>query len=109
MHLAATVGFGSTAAALVVAALAFALPAAAAPLKVLRVPFLIAETNFDPAFASDTYSFTVIDEILEPPLTYDMLARPYKLKPQTAEAMPEVTEGGRVYTIRLKQGHLLHG
>jgi ABC-type transport system substrate-binding protein len=90
------------AAALACALVAFA--AHAAPQKVLRVPFLIAETNFDPAFASDTYSNTVIDEILEPPLTYDMLARPYKLRPQTAEAMPEVTEGGRVYTIRLKKG-----
>ena len=49
--------------------------AAAAGAKVLRVPFLIAETNFDPAYASDTYSNTVIDEIFEPPLTYDMLAR----------------------------------
>ncbi len=78
--------------------------AVAAPQKLLRVPFLIAETNFDPAFASDGYSYTVIDEIFEPPLTYDMLARPYKLKLQTAESMPEITEGGRVYTIRLKKG-----
>lgn len=78
--------------------------ASAAPQKVLRVPFLIAETNFDPAFASDTYSNTVIDEILEPLLTYDMLARPYKLKLQVAEAMPEVTEGGRVYTFKVKKG-----
>jgi hypothetical protein len=81
-------------AAAALAALAIATTAGAAPLKVLRVPFVISETNFDPAFASDGYSNTVIDEILEPPLTYDMLARPYKLKPQTAAAMPEVTEGG---------------
>ena len=81
-----------------------ALAAAAAPQKVLRVPFVIAETSFDPAFASDTYSYTVIDEIFEAPLTYDMLARPYKLRLQTAESMPEVTEGGRIYTVRLKKG-----
>jgi ABC-type transport system substrate-binding protein len=68
------------------------------------VPFVIAETSFDPAFASDTYSYTVIDEIFEAPLTYDMLARPYKLRLQTAESMPEVTEGGRIYTVRLKKG-----
>ncbi len=86
--------------------LVLALPAAAAPQKVLRVPFVIAETSFDPAFASDTYSYTVIDEIFEAPLTYDMLARPYKLKLQTAAAMPEVAEGGRVYTVRLKKGLL---
>lgn len=80
------------------------LPAYAAEQKVLRIPFLIAETNFDPAFASDLYSNNVIDEILEPPLTYDMLARPAKLKPQTLEAMPEVTEGGRIYTMHIKKG-----
>ncbi|APV50514.1 hypothetical protein BWI17_12935 [Betaproteobacteria bacterium GR16-43] len=77
---------------------------ATAEQKVLRIPFLIAETNFDPAFASDLYSNNVIDEILEPPLTYDMLARPAKLKPQTVEAMPEITEGGRIYTMRVKKG-----
>ncbi|HEX4943459.1 MAG TPA: ABC transporter substrate-binding protein, partial [Usitatibacteraceae bacterium] len=90
--------------ALAATVLVAAFAAGAAPLKVLRVPFNIAETNFDPAFASDTYSNTVIDEIFEPPLTYDMLARPYKLKPQTAEAMPEIAEGGRIYTIRLRKG-----
>src|SRR4051812_21157245 len=77
---------------------------AAAPLKVLRVPFIIAETNFDPAFVSDQYSHNVVHEIFEPPLTYDFLARPMKLKPETAEAMPEITDDGKTYTIRLKKG-----
>mgnify|MGYP000087108601 CR=1 FL=1 len=66
--------------------------------------YLIAETSFDPAAVSDLYSTKIIEEILEAPLTYDMLARPYKLTVQTAEAMPEITEGGRLYTIRLKKG-----
>jgi ABC-type transport system substrate-binding protein len=85
---------------------AAALPAQAgdAPLKVLRVPFLVAETNFDPAVVSDQYSHNIVHEIFEPPLTYDFLARPAKLKPQTAEAMPEITDGGRTYTLRLKKG-----
>jgi ABC-type transport system substrate-binding protein len=77
---------------------------AAAPQKVLRLAFLIAETNFDPAFTSDLYSNSIIDEIFEAPLTYDFLARPAKLKPQTAQALPEVTDGGRTYTIRLRNG-----
>jgi oligopeptide transport system substrate-binding protein len=84
------------------AALCIALPTAAQ--KVLRVPFIVAETNFDPAFISDLYSATVIDEIIEAPLTYDFLARPMKLKPATAEAMPEISADGRTYTIRLKKG-----
>ena len=72
--------------------------------KVLRVPFIIAETNFDPAFISDLYSATVINEIFDAPLTYDFLARPAKLKPQVLEAMPEITDGGRTYTLHLKKG-----
>ena len=86
------------------AAACLALPVAAAEQKVLRVPFVAAETNFDPAFISDLYSATVLDEIFEGPLTYDFLARPMKLKPATAEAMPEVTDGGKTYTVRLKKG-----
>ena len=89
------------------AALALACAAAsagAAPQKVLRIAFLIAETNFDPAFVSDLYSHSVIHEIFEPPLTYDFLASPAKLKPETAAAMPEVTDAGRTYTIRLRPG-----
>ncbi len=87
---------------LALAALAFG--AQAAPQKVLRVPFIIAETNFDPATTSDLYSNNVIEEIFEAPLTYDMLARPVKLKPLTSDGMPEVTDGGRTYTIRFKKG-----
>ncbi len=82
----------------------FSPPIGAAPQKVLRVAYLIAETNFDPAATSDRYSTNIIEEIFEAPLTYDFLARPAKLKPDTLEAMPEVTEGGRTYTLRLKAG-----
>jgi len=79
-------------------------PALAAQPKVLRVAYLIAETNFDPAAVSDLYSNNICEEIFESPLTYDFLARPAKLKPETLEAMPEVTENGRSYTLRLKKG-----
>jgi ABC-type transport system substrate-binding protein len=89
------------------AALASLLLAAASVLaepKVLRVAYLIAETNFDPAFVSDLYSNNICEEIFESPLTYDFLARPAKLKPQTLEALPEVTDGGRTYTLRFRKG-----
>ena len=59
--------------------------------KVLRVPFIIAETNFDPAATSDLYSNNIIEAIIEAPLGYDYLARPAKLKPQTLEAMGRAT------------------
>ena len=92
------------AAVLCLAALATPGIAQAGQEKVLRVPFIVAETNFDPAFVSDVYSATVIDEILDAPLTYDFLARPMKLRPATAAEMPQVSDGGKTYTIRLKHG-----
>jgi ABC-type transport system substrate-binding protein len=85
---------------------ACALAARAAPQKVLRVAYLIAETNFDPAAVSDLYSNNIIEEVFESPLTYDFLARPAKLKPQTLEAMPEVADGGRTYTLKIRKGIL---
>jgi len=90
------------AAALLAAALAG--PAHGAAQKVLRVAYLIAETNFDPSFVSDTYSSNIVEEIFEPALTYDPLARPAKLKPLTLEALPEVTDKGQTYTLRVKPG-----
>jgi len=88
----------------ILAALALAAPPAHAEPKVLRVAYLIAETNFDPARVDDLYSNNIIEEILEAPLTYDFLARPAKLKPQTLEAMPEITDAGKTYTLRIRKG-----
>ena len=82
-----------------------ALPARAAdPDKVLHVAFDAAETGFDPAKVNDNYSSQVIRCIFERLLSYDYLARPAKLIPMTAEALPEVTDQGRVYTFKLRQG-----
>ncbi|HEX4858638.1 MAG TPA: ABC transporter substrate-binding protein [Usitatibacteraceae bacterium] len=88
------VGAGSTAAA------------QAGPKKVLRYAFEIAETGFDPAQISDGYSSQIISLIFDTPLTYDYLARPLKLKPNLLEAMPEVSEGGTVFTLRFRKGIL---
>lgn len=72
--------------------------------KVLRAVFVAAETGFDPAITRDLYSAEVIQVIFETLYTYDYLARPAKVVPQTAEAMPEISDGGKTYTIRLKKG-----
>ncbi|HEY2830226.1 MAG TPA: ABC transporter substrate-binding protein, partial [Thermoanaerobaculia bacterium] len=91
--------------ALLAAILAFpGISALAQPQKVLRYAFEVAETNFDPHQISDLYSDVVASAIFEPPLTYDYLARPLKLKPQTAATLPEITDGGRTYTIRIRPG-----
>mgnify|MGYP003332689382 FL=1 len=78
--------------------------AAAQTAKVLRYAFPIAETGFDPAQVSDLYSRTVVANIFESPLTYDYLARPARLKPQTAEALPVASDGYRTWTLRLRPG-----
>jgi oligopeptide transport system substrate-binding protein len=72
--------------------------------KVLHITFQVAETGFDPVLTSDYYSGTVIESIFDPLLTYDYLARPAKLVPNTAESLPQVTDDGRVYTFKLRQG-----
>ncbi len=92
-------------AAVVAAAPAAAQPAAAAATpKVLRYAFPVAETGFDPAQTSDIYSNIVAAHIFESPLRYDHLARPFKLKPSTAQALPEVSDDFRSYTFRIRPG-----
>jgi oligopeptide transport system substrate-binding protein len=76
--------------------------------KVVRQVFPAAETGFDPAGAHDLYSGTIEQAIFETLLTYDYLARPARLVPLTAEAMPQITEGGRVYTVRIRKGIYFH-
>jgi ABC-type transport system substrate-binding protein len=80
------------------------LAGAADPAKVLRIALPRAETGFDPAMASEIYSSAVIAAIMEPLLTFDYLARPAKVIPLTATAMPEITDNGRTYTFRIKAG-----
>jgi oligopeptide transport system substrate-binding protein len=80
-------------------------PAVAADMnKVIRAVFPAGEEGFDPAAAHDLYSGTVEQMIFETLLTYDYMARPAKLVPMTAEAMPVVTDNGRTYTIKLRKG-----
>jgi ABC-type transport system substrate-binding protein len=76
----------------------------AQPLKVLRYAFPIAETGFDPAQISDLYSRTVASNIFEAPLTYDYLARPVKVKPQTAVALPEISDDFKRFVFRIRPG-----
>jgi len=72
--------------------------------KTLRYAFPVAETGFDPIVVSDLYSNTVIEGILDSMLSYDYLARPAKLVPNTLVAMPEVSDNGTTYAFHLKQG-----
>ena len=73
-------------------------------LKVLRYAFRVAETSFDPVKISDLYSRTLTPHIFEALYKYDHLARPAKIVPLTAEALPEHSADFRTWTIRLRRG-----
>lgn len=79
-----------------------ALPSA--PPKVLRYAMEVAETGFDPAQVPDAYSREIIDNIIEPPLRYDLLARPLKLRVATAAALPEMSPDFRELTLKVRPG-----
>jgi ABC-type transport system substrate-binding protein len=72
--------------------------------KTLRYAFPIAESNFDPAQITDLYSRTVAAGIFDAPLEFEFLARPARLRPNTAAAMPEVSEDFRTFTFRIRPG-----
>jgi len=88
---------------------ALALPAATAgdksrPPRVLRYAFRVAESGFDPAQVQDLYSNTVMANIFDAPLTYDFLARPAVIVPNTAEAMPAIADDFTALTVRIRPG-----
>ncbi len=72
--------------------------------KVLRVAMNAPETGFDPAKVSDLYSNAIIENIFDPLVSYDYLARPARLVPNTISAMPTISADGKVYTFRIKPG-----
>ena len=72
--------------------------------KVLHIALRTSETGFDPAQISDLYSRTVTSHIFEAPYTYDHLARPYKIKPATADGMPESSPDFKVWTLKIRPG-----
>jgi oligopeptide transport system substrate-binding protein len=91
-------------AAVALAAVAEAAAAQADPNKVLRVTFPVAETGFDPQASNDLYSNHVNRAIFEALYRYDHLARPYKIVPNTAAALPDISADGLDWTIRVKPG-----
>ncbi len=87
--------------------IAHAAASSAAPQKVLYVAQQsIGGEALDPTRISSVLVANVIENIMEPMLSYDYLARPLKLVPNTLASMPEISEGGRIYLCRLKRGVL---
>ncbi|HEU4853056.1 MAG TPA: ABC transporter substrate-binding protein [Telluria sp.] len=84
--------------------LAAASPPPAAPEKVLHVYLSTSETGMDPAVASDLATLALLENVFDPLLRYDYLARPVALRGNTAAAMPEVSADGLAYTFRIRPG-----
>jgi len=72
--------------------------------KTLRVAFQVAENGFDPQAVYDSYSFYVCHAIFDALYTYDYFARPVRLAPNTAEGMPQISDGGRTFTVKVRPG-----
>ena len=74
------------------------------PAKVLRTIFPVAETGFDPAATRDLYSNSIVEVVFERLFSYDYLASPAKIIPETADSLPDISADGKTYTIKLKKG-----
>jgi len=60
--------------------------------------------GLDPGDIGDVYSALVAGQIFECLYQYHYLKRPYELIPLIASGMPEVSEDGLTYTIKIKKG-----
>ena len=72
--------------------------------KVLHVAIIAPESGFDPQATSDLYSVYVIRQVFDALYRYDFLARPYKVIPNTAAALPQISADGLTWTIKVKPG-----
>ncbi len=91
-----------------VAALLLALALVGAPAhgaeKVLHIYVSTSETGLDPAVASDLATLSLLENLFDPLLRYDYLARPLALQGNTAAGLPKVDDKGLVYTFTIRPG-----
>ena len=88
----------------VAALMLFCAAAHGAELKTLHLFLSTSETALDPAVASDAASLSLLENLFDPLLRYDYLARPVALQHNTAVAMPTVSADGLVYTFQIRPG-----
>ena len=77
---------------------------AAEPLKIIRTAYPSAESGFNCAVDADELTGTLCDNIFDTLLQYDHLARPIKLQPRAAVALPDISADGKTYSFKLKRG-----
>lgn len=63
-----------------------------------------APASLDPAQAATIYSNMVVVNLFDTLYRYKYLARPYQVTPNLATGMPEVSDDGLTYTIRIHPG-----
>ncbi|RJG08473.1 ABC transporter substrate-binding protein [Massilia cavernae] len=72
--------------------------------QVLHTFLSTSETGLDPAVASDIATLSLLENLFDPLMRYDYLARPLKLRGNTIEGMPEVSADGLSYTFKIRPG-----
>jgi ABC-type transport system substrate-binding protein len=60
--------------------------------------------SFDPAVVFNDDSLFVMGQTLETLYQYHYLKRPYEVIPLLAESMPEISDNGKTYRIKIKKG-----
>ena len=63
-------------------------------------------TSLDPQQGTDLYSTRVTSAIFEALYEFEYLSAGSKVVPNTAEALPVITDGGRTWTMRVRKGIL---
>ncbi|WP_168427329.1 ABC transporter substrate-binding protein [Candidatus Colwellia aromaticivorans] len=74
------------------------------PAKIYRHSLAGAPSSLDPVNAATVYANNIVVNIYDTLYRYKYLARPYEIVPNLAVAMPEVSDDGLIYTIKIKKG-----
>jgi ABC-type transport system substrate-binding protein len=96
--------FCKTASVIALWMLSMLAPPAQAQEKTLHLLLSTGETGLDPAVASDLASLSLLENLFDPLLHYDYLARPVALQANTVESLPQIDAAGTTYTFTLKKG-----
>ena len=70
----------------------------------VRIAYRGGFETLDPVRAGDVLTQSIAGTLFDQLYTYDYLARPLKLRPLAASAMPSVSSDGREITVSIRQG-----